>query len=128
MSRPNELVDRDDADGTGPMAMEEDAATVPECVSPVTPPPVMPLTEAEMKSDEQHRKMGAAYSSIAMQILSLCLSETLEGMHKSMHPEVARQTKLRDLLLRLDKRAEKSVCRRGQERRLPGEQIDKACQ
>lgn len=61
-------------------------------------------TEAELKSEDQFRKMGAAYSSLTMQILSLCIGETVQKLQRSLDPEVSRQDSILNLLQDLESR------------------------
>ena len=63
--------------------------------------------DAEKKAEEQYRKMGAAFSSNVLQILSFCLGETVPKLQKAMNPEVAERTALEDLLRRLDAKSKR---------------------
>ena len=59
------------------------------------------------KAEEQYRKRNAAFSSVAMQILSYCVGETVAKMQRSLDSEVSRQIDMCELLGRLEKTSRK---------------------
>lgn len=92
-------------------------------LSPPPPPPSPQVprqpkrdSAAEAEAELQYRKMGAAFASVALQILSLCLDgQTVAGQRSAMDPEACRRTDLRELLGKLQERSTRQ--RRAEEER-----------